>query len=119
MGVRIGKAQWSYTGFNAFRARLAREEGLDLHLMHGFGGDMPWDETVTPLRPLLDHSDCDGDLSPEECAQIAPRLTEICQSWENVEFGDDPQLYYDRSNGLLLAEEMRRAVTAGERLEFR
>lgn len=119
MGVDIGKAQWSYSGFGEFRRRLAAAEGIDLGRMAGFGlpadEATPWDAVSTPLRPLLDHSDCDGDLSPEECAQVAPRLAEICESWP--EAGDLVQ-DYDRRGGLVLAEEMRAAATAGRRLEF-
>jgi hypothetical protein len=30
-----------------------------------------------PLYELLSHSDCDGDISPEECKRIADGLTEL------------------------------------------
>lgn len=41
-----------------------------------------WDDLATPttLRPLLDHSDCEGEMTPEECAQVAPRLAEIVRT---------------------------------------
>jgi hypothetical protein len=119
MGVNIGDAQWAYTGFHRFRERLAREEGLDLNAMQGFGGDIPWDETTTPLRPFLDHSDCEDDISPEECAQVAPRLEEILLRWQAK--GGDPlvsSLAYDVQNGFALVRSMRRSAERGEPLEF-
>ncbi len=118
------EAHWSYGGFGRFREALAEHEGFKLNEMHGFcapwRGDGPeahpnrsWDEIASPLKPLLNHSDCDGDLSPEECAQIAPRLREVVDAiWP--EGGDG----YDREHGLLLAEGLELAASEGERFEF-
>jgi hypothetical protein len=115
MGVSIGDAQWPYTGFDNFRRILARLEGLDLDAMRGFGGDIPWEETTTQLRPLLDHSDCDGFLTAGECALVAPRLSELLDAWPEEE-----RLPYDYDvvNGRALVRSMRAAAEAGERLEF-
>lgn len=110
MGVSIGKAQWSYHGFSAFRQELARLEGIELEEMQGFGGQRPWDEYATDLRPLLDHSDCDGDLSPEECAQVWPRLAKLVSRLSRD---------YDRVSAAALVESMRAAAESGRRLEFR
>lgn len=110
-------AHWSYGGFNRFRTVLARHEGIDLDRMEGFrrrGDERPrlaWDATTTPLRPLLDHSDCDGELTPEECSQVAPRLREVVSAlWQP---GD-----HDHDAGLALADGMEAAATAGELFEF-
>ncbi|GAA2432252.1 hypothetical protein GCM10010405_13980 [Streptomyces macrosporus] len=74
---------WSYTGFNAFRRRLAQAEGFDLSGMCGFGGQRPWSDVSTTLTPLLDHPDDDGpDLTPAQCAAILPRLEEIAHQWQ-------------------------------------
>lgn len=102
-------AQWSYTGFGAFRRRLAEEEEFNLDDMQGFDGDVSWDDVTTDLKPLLNHSDCDGNLTPEECAQVAPRLREIVAGWL-----DD----YDRRGALRLADCMELCAAAGEKLEF-
>ena len=69
---------WSYSWFNGFRTELAAIAlGIDLRAMVGFGGDKPWDpHTAHPLYPLLNHSDCDGELSPAECRKVAPALAE-------------------------------------------
>src|SRR3546814_10410785 len=68
--------------------------------------------TVTsPLKPLLDHSDCDGELTPEEGRQVAPRLREVVKAvW--------PGDCYDRQTGLALADGMDAAAKANEPLEF-
>ena len=66
--------QWSYGGFSRFRERLAEAESFRLSDMKGFGGKRQWDTVTTTLAPLLDHSDCDGEMAPDECRQVWPRL---------------------------------------------
>ncbi|MEU2431399.1 hypothetical protein ABZ611_18115 [Streptomyces sp. NPDC007861] len=73
---------WSYSGFKAFRRRLAQAEGFALPDMWGFGGDRQWSEISSTLEPLLDHPDDAGDLSAADCARILPRLAEIITEWE-------------------------------------
>ena len=53
---------WSYTGFGVLRRWLAQTEGFDLVEMCGFGGQRPWSDVSTTLKPLLDHPDDDGPL---------------------------------------------------------
>ncbi|MFH0173279.1 MULTISPECIES: hypothetical protein [Streptomyces] len=80
--TRSPDVAWSYTGFNAFRERLARAEGFVLSAMWGFGGDRPWSDLSTCLEPLLDHPDDGGDpLSAAECAGILPRLEAVIGQW--------------------------------------
>ena len=78
-------AHWSYGGFHRFRTLLASEEGFDLEYMQGFyegGGEArPWSDVNTTLAPLLNHSDCDGELTPAECTAILARLKEIRVTW--------------------------------------
>lgn len=122
-----GKARWSYSGFMRFRQKLAKAEGLNLDDMEGYADNrfgrllradespapdhaVSWDTTDTPLRPLLDHSDCDGELTPAECAQVAPRLKEIVSDWP---IGD-----YDRNAALSLVAAMEYCAEHGENLEF-
>jgi hypothetical protein len=112
---------WSYGGFQRFRRELAKVEGFDLESMQGFGtgdihgadprplGGRSWDEVATDLKPLLNHSDCDGELTPEECAQVYSRLREILADWD-----DD----FDRQAGLHLAECMLACAAQGTSLEF-
>lgn len=112
MGIDFshGDAHWSYSGFNHFREHLAREIGMDLSSMQGFDGDIPFSNFTDDILPLLNHSDCDGDLSPQECAKIAPRLRDLIQKWPD----DD----YDKQRGMMLAEGMEKATQRKERFRF-
>lgn len=58
----------SYSGFNDFRETWGRHLGFELREMEGFGGSKPW--TDEPLQSFFNHSDCDGDISPEDCKEI-------------------------------------------------
>ncbi|MET7795742.1 hypothetical protein [Streptomyces decoyicus] len=115
-------AHWSYTGFSRFRTALATFEGINLDAMRGFREDgKPWETVTTPLKPLLDHSDCDGDMSPADCATVAARLRHVVDElWpaETSTWELNPEASLNRSNGLLLADGMEAAARAGERLEF-
>lgn len=103
-------ARWSYSGFNVFRQRLAAQIGLSLKKMWGFGGEVPWDFIVDPIAPLLNHSDCEGHLTPEQCYEVGPRLRAMLETWP---------LDYDRSEGMALAAAMDAAAMAGKNLEFK
>ena len=104
---------WPYSAFMRFRRRLAACEGITLDDMRGFSGERPcreWSEFTTPLKPLLDHSDCDGDLSPEDCATVAARLRQIVEHW--------PEDDHDRQKALDLSACMEKCATEGVSLEF-
>jgi len=119
LSFKQSKANWSYSGFNNFRERLAREIGINLSEMTGFSdrkypdpkrGYIPWHNVTDAIRPFLNHSDCGDELSPEECAQVAPRLRELVAHWgfEN----------YDRINALILAADMEKCAARNEALVF-
>lgn len=112
MGIDFShsEAHWAYSGFSRFRNRLAQEIGIDLGMMDGFGGDIPFDSIKDPIEPLLNHSDCDGGLTPSDCAKVAPRLRELVKGWP-----DDDR---DKRNALLLAEGMEEAIYEDEIFEF-
>ena len=112
MGLNFSHAEasWSYSGFDEFRHRLALEAGIDLYMMDGFGGDIPFDSINDPIKPLLDHSDCEGELTPEECATVAPRLRELVSNWDDED--------YDKRHALYLAEGMDEAASNNENLRF-
>lgn len=106
-----GDAHWAYSGFNRFRTRLAEAIGIKLMDMQGFGGTIPWETVTDAIVPLLNHSDCDGELSPEECATVAPRLRELVAEWSDMDS--------DKREALPLAEAMEQCAGLGEPLEFR
>ena len=112
MGLNFShtEASWSYSGFDKFRHRLAQEVEIDLDMMDGFGGDIPFDSINDQIKPLLDHSDCEGELTPEECATVAPRLRELVSNWDYED--------YDKRHALYLAEGMDEAASNNENLRF-
>ena len=84
--------EWSYSGFDRLRRRLAHAEGFMLDTTAGFDGDRPWSEVATVLEPLLNHPDDHGELTPADCAAIVPRLTKIHDQWSATATGDDALL---------------------------
>lgn len=111
LGFSHGKASWAYSGFNRFRTKLAKEIGIDLDKMIGFPeGIISWTTVDDDIARLLNHSDCGGELFPEECAKIAPRLKELVAGWND----DD----YDKREALQLIEGMEECIENNESLEF-
>jgi hypothetical protein len=110
LGFSFCDAYWSYTSFHRFRCRVAEAIGIKLDEMSGFGGDKSWAEINSPLAVFLDHSDCEGELSPSQCALMIEPLKKIVLRW--------PESDYDRVHGLLLVEGMERAVKTNQHLQF-
>lgn len=116
MGVdfygEIGHAGWSWGGFFEFRTALAVHEGFDREAWRAIEQttDPIFDTVTTPLMPLLRHSDCDGEISAEDCAQVADRLYEILH--------DVFPPGYDRIQGLRLTAIMYEKAKAGTPLRF-
>jgi hypothetical protein len=113
MGIDFTRcnAHWGYGGFHRFRVRLASEIGINLDEMAGFliNGN-PWDVIKDPIKDLLDHSDCDGYLTPRQCRKIYPRLLELVKNWDD----DD----YDKQQAIELANGMKKAAFKLQKVEF-
>ncbi|WP_435125645.1 hypothetical protein [Actinacidiphila sp. bgisy144] len=108
---------WSYSGFAAFRRRLAEAEGFVLSEMWGFGGERPWSGVSTALEPLLDHPDDGGDdLSPAECASILVRLEAITDQWARE--GSDQLLQQHIEDARQLAAVLRLCIQKDVPLVF-
>jgi hypothetical protein len=111
-------AEWSYGGFHRFRKRIAEKIGVNLDVMDGFGGhplsesigSISWDTVEDEIKLFLNHSDCDGDLSPEECSKIIPRLEFLISEFESTD--------YDKINAIKLIDCMKGCVANGESLIF-
>jgi hypothetical protein len=103
-------AHWSYGGFHQFRIKLAKEIGIDLESMQGFGGDIPWINVNDPIEPFLNHSDCDGQLTDNECTDVGPRLIDLVKHW--------PEDDYNRQQALMLAEDMIDCAKRNHSLDF-
>lgn len=95
MGLDTTHGAWHgpYSSFGRFRDKLAEMRGFRLRDMIGFGGRAEWtdEQKNDPLYPLLNHSDCDGELSPKECANVALGLSQILIS----ENGSDKNFFED------------------------
>lgn len=58
----------SYSGFGNFRESWAKHLGFNLKEMDGFGGEKKW--TNEPIQAFFNHSDCEGEISVEDCKEI-------------------------------------------------
>jgi hypothetical protein len=109
------EACWGYGGFMIFRKRVAASIGIDLDAMVGFGGSREWPSAEKePLVYLLNHSDCDGHLTPKQCKVVAPRLLEIIDAWPDADY----KVIYDKAQAKELAKGMTRAAAAKVNLRF-
>lgn len=114
MGIGFAKKKhydfgWSYRGFHHFRTRLAKEIGLNLDEMGGFGGTYDWPENE-PIVLLLNHSDYKGNIYSTNCEKIYPRLLELITKW--------PDEDYDKIHATKLAEAMKECALEVCDLEF-
>jgi hypothetical protein len=105
-----GEAHWSYGSFHDFRKRLAREIGLELEEMRGFGGSKQWEEVRDPIKHLLFHSDCEGILTVSECMVVYPRLIELVSNWDEEN--------YHKKEAIILADDMKYCADKKIPLEF-
>jgi len=112
MGLDFDRSEvhWGYSGFATFREKLALEIGIELEKMKGFGGDRKWDNIIDPIVLFLDHSDCDGELSSNECAKIYPRLLNLVSKWDDRD--------KDKAKAIQLANDMKECHLEGEPLVF-
>ena len=66
----------AYSSYMDFRREIAVQAGVDLDLMDGHGGTTPFTEE-TPLRLILDHSDCNGDYSYDKLNLLEKELEQV------------------------------------------
>ena len=108
-----------YSSFMYWRTLVAKCVGIDLDRMEGFGGHTKW-STLKPskLHLLLDHSDCDGSLRWQDCAEIADELEKTLKdmpSEHKLSTGDD--LWQTRTRqfvaGLRAAAKAKKNVLFG------
>ena len=121
MGLDTTHDAWHgpYSSFNDWRYWIAKQIDINLDDYKGYaarGGSGTKDlNTIDhPLMPLFNHSDCDGELTPDECRQIAKGLKEILSK---IEKDNTPvsnwQLTYNFMKGCI------KAANANENIEFR
>jgi hypothetical protein len=96
MGLDTTHNAWhgSYSSFNGFRTFIANLIGITLDDMDSYGGDKSWDNVKDDLKHLLNHSDCDGHITPVKCAKIAKRLRELLKNWpEGSDYRDKAEQF--------------------------
>jgi hypothetical protein len=71
-------------------------------------------EASHPIYPLLDHSDCDGEMGPDDCGQVGMQLKEIVKEWK----GEDLEEQYLIEFGNKLADVMLKCFREGNTLLF-
>lgn len=74
----------AYSSFNRFRELIAKKIGVELRSFEGFGGDVSFDTLDHPIKPLLDHSDCDGILTVEEAKSIVKGIDMILETMTEI-----------------------------------
>lgn len=110
LDFNLSEVRWGYISFGNFRRKLAKEIGLDLDAMIGFSGDLSWDSVEDDIKDFLNHSDCEGELTPEQCKIIAPRLIELVRGWNDNDL--------DKEKALELADDMQWCYENNRVLEF-
>lgn len=127
LNFKNSKAQWSYSGFNRFREKVARGIGIDLRNMIGFapfnlsGKELDiweaqagsWKDIKSPLKYFLNHSDCEGQISAKRCGLIYPILNKIVLSLE-----DSIENEHDKSSGKELVKTMKDCAKNNKPLIF-
>ena len=95
----------SYSGFGYFREKLAEASGFDLNQMEGFhhdkdygelSGSKPW-TGQEPFYEILDHSDCDGVLTPKQCAKLLSDFEKYAEGFKKLPL-EAQSWYVDRYN---------------------
>jgi len=104
------EAHWSYSDFHDFRCRLAACIGMNLDVIEGFGGEIPFKNYQDDIIPLLEQPDSDSYLSPDVCQTVAARLRQLIHT--------SPDDDIDKMNALYLAEGMELAHEQNEVLGF-
>ena len=107
MGLDTTHNAWHgpYSSFNRFRFSLAKQIGIDLDQYYGYGdGHLNLEDIAHDIQPLLNHSDCDGELSVAECQRVASGLNSILDNFLDIpadsNFKDQIKAFRD---GCLLA----------------
>ena len=131
MGLDVSHGAFSggYTAFNRLRKVVAKviggswppheDSSLDMNLWY-------WDdafskETHPGLFEFMQHSDCDGEISPEKCESVASDLEAILPQVIAEGLGAGHIARGGGYGGVLrqFIDGCRRAAAADEPLEFR
>lgn len=118
MGIDFshGEAHWAYSGFMRFRSLLAETLGYRTPLSEMYNSGTHDVMKNEPIWPLINHSDCDGELTVEEMKQILPQLIAIVNIWEGQHDGSPGKYEIERTNAFI--DGMKIAIDDDETFEF-
>ena len=103
-----------YLTFNKFRMWVAKAMGgsfpphgdKDLDPMRWYWGNGYGDESHPGLRVFLNHSDCDGEFTPEECTAVADELEALLPKIEDIRYRDIAKRFISGCRTAALAGEV-------------
>jgi len=118
MGIDFshGEAHWAYSGFMRFRSLLAETLGYTTPLTEMYDNGTYDIMKKEPIYPLINHSDCDGELTVAEMKQILPQLIKIVDIWKEQPEDSAGKFEINRTNAFI--DGMEEAVAADESFEF-
>ena len=100
----------SYTGFGTWREALASTVGINLHYIRGYGGDGELDYDA-PFVELLNHSDCEDELTPDQCRRLLEDFEEYAENFR--EHVDDKNREYYVAKYILWHEAVKHSAENG------
>jgi hypothetical protein len=126
IGHRIG----SYGYFSRYRKEIFKFfHDQDLDKMEGFALPTSGEDTLgtdnslrfkdlksKELLPFINHSDCDGDLTPQECAECIPDLERYLEYLKKLENKEGTDYFIQTTEQLL--EMFRHSVKINEPVSF-
>lgn len=79
MGLNTSHGAYNgpYSSFNEYRREVAKIVGINLYNMVGYGWLIEWGKVTDNVKILLAHSDCNGEISYEDCKLLSDRLKEL------------------------------------------
>lgn len=125
MGLSCSHDAWdgAYSAFQRFRIQVIEAVGGKYTRTGSASFSWTYDDEVLPqehvrgLSALIDHSDCDGHLEPDDCRRLAAALRWLAPRLPAVGFGVLSSCG-SRGAALRFADGCERAANAAERLEF-
>jgi len=134
MGLDVSHGAFSgaYSSFNRFRQAIAKvtggsfpphradADGIVMDDDVWYWGDGFSESTHRGLFVLLSHSDCDGEISPEDCVKVADELESLLPQLDAIGDGSGHILRDGGYGGVArkFIAGCREAAAANESLEF-
>ena len=119
MGLDTSHNCWHgpYGAFHRFRKELGNQIGIDIeqYAQYNKAATLDLRDIEHDIIPLLNHSDCDGELTVEESAQIVAGLNAILKNKKESPGADT----YFWDNIIKFRAGCLEAISKNEVIEFR